>query len=467
LKMAREGLFLELRAALNEAKASDEAVRRERVMVRDNQGVREVSLQVLPVPPPTGDATDCLLVLFEDAGALASPSLAPPSAARGPAPASVSQFTKGLRNWWRRALSPRSNPVTYEEGNGVARDRASTTERELVALRQELAATKEYLQSLIEQQDAANEELRSANEEIMSSNEELQSTNEELETAKEELQSSNEELTTVNEQLQYRNLELNQTSNDLKNLLTSTTLPMIMVGRDLRIRRMTAAAKKVMNLLPADIGRPIGDLRANVNVPDLEALITQVIEQVRMQEREIQDIAGCWYILRIHPYRTMDDKIDGAVIALIDINEVKGVQKALRESEEQFRRALEEAPIPIIMQAEDGEVLQISRSWTELTGYTLKDTPNFKAWLTQAYGFGADDIRHHAQDLFEPAADLSEVDFDIVTRSGEKRTWRFSTSVPGKLHDGRRFIVGMALDVTEGNYKATMLAEADTSNRPL
>ena len=466
LKMAREGLFLELRTALNEAKASDEAVRRERVMVRDNQGVREVNLQVLPVPPPTGDATDCLLVLFEDAATPASTSLEPSSAASEPAPASASPFTKGLRRWWRRALSLRSNGVTYEDGIGE-RDRASTAERELTSLRQELAATKEYLQSLIEQQDAANEELRSANEEILSSNEELQSTNEELETAKEELQSSNEELTTVNEQLQYRNVELNQTTNDLTNLLTSTTLPMIMVGRDLRIRRMTVAAKKVMNLLPADVGRPIGDLRTNADVPDLEVLITQVIEQVRMQEREIQDTAGCWYMLRIHPYRTMDDKIDGAVIALLDINEVKNAQKALRESEEQFRRALEEAPIPIIMQAEDGEVLQISRSWTELTGYTLKDIPNFNAWLTQAYGFGADDVRHHAQELFEPAADLAEVDFDIVTRSGEKRTWRFSTSVPGKLHDGRRFIVGMALDVTDSKRAATMLAEANTSKRPL
>jgi two-component system, chemotaxis family, CheB/CheR fusion protein len=467
LKMAREGLFLELRTALNEAKASDEAVRRERVIVRDNQGMREVNLQVLPVPPPTGDATDCLLVLFEDAGALASASLEPSSAASGTAPASGSPFTTGLRSWWRRALSPRSSPVTYEEGNGVERGRASTTERELAALRQELTATKEYLQSLIEQQDAANEELRSANEEILSSNEELQSTNEELETAKEELQSSNEELTTVNEQLQYRNVELNQTTNDLTNLLTSTTLPMIMVGKDLRIRRMTAAARKVMNLLPADVGRPIGDLRTNADVPDLEILITQVIEQVHMQEREIQDIAGRWYVLRIHPYRTMDDKIDGAVITLLDIDEVKRAQKTIRDSEEQFRRALEDVPIPIIMQAEDGEVLQISRCWTELTGYTLKDIPTFKLWLTEAYGFGAENIRNHAHHLFEPDADLADVEFDILTRFGEKRTWRFSTSVPGKLHDGRRFIVGMALDITDGNRVATMLAEADTSKRSL
>ena len=144
-------------------------------------------------------------------------------------------------------------------------------EGETAQLRQELSSTREYLQSLVEQQDAANEELRSANEEILSANEELQSTNEELETAKEELQSTNEELTTINEQLQHRNLELNQTTNDLQNVLGSITIPMIMVGLDLRIRRLTPPARKIMNLLPADLGRPIGDLKANVDMPDLRS----------------------------------------------------------------------------------------------------------------------------------------------------------------------------------------------------
>ena len=175
---------------------------------------------------------------------------------------------------------------------------------ETARLRQELSSTREYLQSLIEQQDAANEELRSANEEILSSNEELQSTNEELETAKEELQSTNEELSTVNEQLQHRNLELNQTTNDLQNLLASTTIPVVMVGPDLRIRRLTPPARKIMNLLPADLGRPIGDLKANVDVPDLEALIGEVIDDVQLREREVRDREGRRYALRIHPYRT-------------------------------------------------------------------------------------------------------------------------------------------------------------------
>jgi two-component system CheB/CheR fusion protein len=219
--------------------------------------------------------------------------------------------------------------------------REGELEQEVVQVRRELTATKEYLQNMVEQQDATNEELRSANEEILSSNEELQSTNEELETAKEELQSTNEELTTVNEQLQYRNLELNQITNDLTNLLTSAGIPVVIVGLDLCVRRFTAAAKQTMNLLVSDIGRPISDLKPPVDVPDLEVLISEVIDQVQVRQREVRDKEGCWHLLRIHPYRTSDNKIDGAVILLLDIAEVKRGQEALHANRAQLRLALE------------------------------------------------------------------------------------------------------------------------------
>ena len=225
---------------------------------------------------------------------------------------------------------------------------------ETAQLRQELSSTREYLQSLVEQQDAANEELRSANEEILSSNEELQSTNEELETAKEELQSTNEELSTVNEQLQHRNLELNQTTNDLQNLLASTAIPVIMVGPDLRIRRLTPGARKIMNLLPADLGRPIGDLKANVDVPDLEALIGEVIEEVQVRERDVRDRDGRWYTMRVHPYRTADNKIDGAVVVLLDIDDIKRYQEEVREERDYAQAIVETVREPLIIL--DGEL---------------------------------------------------------------------------------------------------------------
>jgi two-component system CheB/CheR fusion protein len=326
LKLAREGLFLELRSALNDVKTLNKPVRRERVRVRDEHGVREISLRVLPVQPG-GTGGRCFLVLFEDADSFAS------AATPMPAPG----LLKRLQGW--AGGTGRSAPVRTD--TSAIHEEKIPDNSETLQLRRELAATKEYLQSLIERQDAVNEELRSANEEVQSSNEELQSTNEELETAKEELQSTNEELTTVNEQLQYRNLELNQVGNDLTNLLTSTTIPVIMVGNDLRLRRITAPARRVMNLQATDIGRPLSELTTNIDVPELAVLIGEVIEQVQPREREVRDRSGEWYLLRIHPYRTADNKIDGAVLLLLGIGEIKRSQQAQRDSEERLHLALE------------------------------------------------------------------------------------------------------------------------------
>jgi len=216
--------------------------------------------------------------------------------------------------------------ILFEEGTSPAGHevRPRTRRREAVnqgagrehsnQLAQELEATKQYLQSIIERYEVANEELKSANEEILSSNEELQSTNEELETAKEELQSTNEELGTVNDELRQRNHELGEANNDLNNLFSSANLPIIVLDSDLCIRRFTAAAEKVLNVIPTDIGRPIGHLNLNIPIPDLEPLILGAIDNVSIKEREVQDREGHWYSLRIRPYRTTDNRIDGAML---------------------------------------------------------------------------------------------------------------------------------------------------------
>jgi two-component system CheB/CheR fusion protein len=200
-----------------------------------------------------------------------------------------------------------------------------------VRLRQELEATREYLQSVNEQQETANEELQAANEEVQSANEELQSINEELETSKEEIQASNEELITVNDELQSRNQELNLLNNDLVNLLSSVDLAVLMLGRDLRIRRFTHVAEKTFNLSPADIGRPISEIKLNLRVRDLEALLLEVIDTVSIRELEVQDGLERWYSLRVRPYKTLDQQIDGVVIALIDVNTLKELEQALQE----------------------------------------------------------------------------------------------------------------------------------------
>ncbi|WP_413201278.1 ATP-binding protein, partial [Nostoc piscinale] len=196
-------------------------------------------------------------------------------------------------------------------------------QEEINRLQQELATTKEYLQSIIEEQQATNQDLRAANEEILSSNEELQSTNEELETAKEEIQATNEELNTINDELQRRNLESTQVSNDLQNLLSNINIPILMLEGDLRIRRFTPIAETIFNLIPSDVGRPFSDINHNLNLPDLEQQIIEVINTLNFKTQEVQDQEGHWYDLRIRPYRTIDNKIDGAVVVLVDIDAIK------------------------------------------------------------------------------------------------------------------------------------------------
>ena len=197
------------------------------------------------------------------------------------------------------------------------------------ALHKELDDMKAHLESVIQDQEATNEEFRAANEEIQSANEELQSTNEELETAKEELQSTNEELATVNDELEKKNRELRDMNNDLVNLLSSVQIPIVMLGNDLRIRRFTPAAEKIMSVIPSDIGRPISDMNLKIELPNLAELLHDVIDTLSTKETETQSRDGRWYLIRIRPYKTAENRIEGAVLTLIDIDATKRLSAQL------------------------------------------------------------------------------------------------------------------------------------------
>jgi two-component system CheB/CheR fusion protein len=283
LKMVREELVVDIRTAFSQASKSNLPVRKEPVRIRYNGHYREVILEVVPFKgAPSSEKF--FLVLFHDLmGAM-------------------EHEKDGMRR-----------------NSGVQQQ----AQREVRRLREEIAQTKESLQTIIEEQEATNEELKSANEEIQSSNEELQSTNEELETAKEELQSTNEELTTLNEELQNRNLELSQANNDLTNLIGSFNMPMLMLGNDLKIRRFTPVAEKLFNLIPGDVGRRISDINPNITVPNLAAIVNEVMQTLNTREIETQDSQGHWYSLRIRPYRTSENRIEGAVLVLVDIGDIR------------------------------------------------------------------------------------------------------------------------------------------------
>lgn len=222
-------------------------------------------------------------------------------------------------------------------------------DRMIAHLRQDLTTTRFHLQSLIEERDAHNQELVSANEEIQSANEELQSTNEELETTKEELQSANEELQTVNDELHQRNDVLTQTTNDLSNLLNSVNIPLLMLTSDLHIRQFTPPMQKLLSVRPTDIGRSINEIRLQLSIEDLEPILNDVLETLGTREVEVQDKAGRWYVLRVRPYRTADNKIEGLVVVLFDIDLMRKSQQALTDARDYANAVIESVPIPIVV----------------------------------------------------------------------------------------------------------------------
>jgi PAS domain S-box-containing protein len=210
------------------------------------------------------------------------------------------------------------------------------------ALKQELRIKEEYLQTVNEQLETSNEELKSSNEEMQSVNEELQSTNEELETSKEELQSVNEELATVNAELQTKVADLSRINSDMNNLLAGTGIGTVFVDHQLRILRFTPAATRIINLILSDVGRPVNHILSNlVGYERLLADVQEVLDSLVPAEVEVQTRAGEWYSMRIMPYRTLDNVIEGAVISFVDISRTKKAQEALRESEETNRGILE------------------------------------------------------------------------------------------------------------------------------
>jgi two-component system, chemotaxis family, CheB/CheR fusion protein len=284
LKMARAGLLYELRGLIEKARKNAIPVVKDGISIEDGNETAVVRLEVIPFRTPARDQRH-FLILFEER---------------------------------ESHVLPEPKPATRQSAKEVA----DAKDVQIAQLKQELASTKEYLQSIIEGQEATNEELQSANEEIQSGNEELQSTNEELQTSKEELESANEELNTVNEEIQHRNQQLAQLSNDLINILNSATIPIVMLGEDLHIRRFTPEAERIFGFSNHDMGKALTHLPLNVEIPNLERWMLDVMRDVTMKTAQVNGRDGKPYRLRITPYRTLENKIDGVVIILLDMSDL-------------------------------------------------------------------------------------------------------------------------------------------------
>lgn len=308
LKMAREGLLAVLKAAMEESMATQSAVRRENLQVHNPHGVQRLNLDIVPIRL-VDSRGKYLLILFEES------------------------FASG---------EPQKGEVLKAEDSHKEID--LSVEAEILYLRHELLATREYLSSIIQERESSNEELKAANEEAQSANEELQS--------------ANEELATINEEVHERNLQLHRANSDLNNILSSVEMPVIILDCDLMIRRFTPSAHSLLNVIPGDIGRPFYQVRAQIEVPDLEVRVREVLETLVAHELEQESNDGRWFSVQIRPYRTVDNRIDGVVIGFVDITDLKQIKNSLDNSEQISRKLLEISPHALAIVNQNMEVVE-------------------------------------------------------------------------------------------------------------
>jgi two-component system CheB/CheR fusion protein len=301
-RMAREGLRGDLTIALHRAVSTGAKTRHSGLTVKSDGSATTVDLTVLPVPTDTeaGMPRGLFLVILEEV---------------------IEE---------QRRLSAGAAVDLVDDALALVPD----LDGYIFRLKEELRAKDEYLQAAVEELETTNEELRSAHEEMQSVNEEMQSTNEELETSKEELQSVNEELATVNNELQAKVTDLSRSNNDMKNLLSGTGIATVFVDHLLRILRFTPTVSALINLIETDVGRPLDQIRSNLTGYDqLAADVKEVLDTLVPKELEVQTKTGEWFLLRIRPYRTLENVIEGAVITFTEISIVKQAQAALRDTE--------------------------------------------------------------------------------------------------------------------------------------
>ena len=236
-------------------------------------------------------------------------------------------------------------------------------------LDRELERLKTHLRDTVEQYEASTEELKASNEELQAMNEELRSATEELETSREELQSINEELTTVNQELKGKVDELGHSNSDMQNLMDATDIATLFLDREIRITRYTPSAVALFNLIPTDVGRPLSHLANKLDYPTLDDDARRVLQGLIPIEREVRDAQGHWYLLRLLPYRTVEDRIAGIVLTLVDITERKGSQEALKLSEQRFDAIAEKAVVGVVQTTFDGRITFANHFYHQVLGY--------------------------------------------------------------------------------------------------
>ena len=357
-KLLPPELHVELRTALHAAREQGVVVHTKSVPVPVEGAVQPVVLSIYPTHEPEQDGF--FVVIFHESEEVPAHLSATPPRARA---------------------EPRQR---------TSADRQSEPDAAVRQLETELDDTKQRLQAIIEEYETSQEEMKASNEEMQSTNEELRSTMEELETSKEELQSLNEELTTLNQENRHKVEELSQLSGDLQNLLAATDIATLFLDRQLRIMRFTPRVGDLFSVRLPDRGRPLSDLTHRLGYNDLQDDARRVLDKLTPVEREVQDEAGRWYLTRVLPYRSSDDRIEGVVITFVDITARKQSEEALRQqeaelrqSEQRLRSVLEHIPAGVVIAEPDGTLVYGNREMERIFQISFGTSPgsdDYRRW---------------------------------------------------------------------------------------
>ena len=382
--MAREGLRYDLSKAFAQALRQDRPAVARGITVGTNGGTQVIDLTVQRLVEPK-ELRDTVLIVITDVPG-------------HPAP-------------------PR--PVSRPAKAG-AHPHFAEIERELQRAREEIQITREEMQT-------SQEELKSTNEELQSTNEELQSTNEELTTSKEEMQSLNEELQTVNQELQAKVDELSRSNNDMKNLLNSTDIATLFLDGELRVRRFTTPTVAIIKLIPADVGRPITDIASDLDYPDLADDAREVLRTLVFREKQAGTRDGRWFSVRIMPYRTLENRIDGVVITFMDASAIRQLASAAQEQASLLAQLAESLPALVLGFRADGSCDVVSKRWLDYTGTPEAEQLGF-GWLDRLHP----DDRERVREAWRAAVRdrrMLVAEMRIRSASGEHHCFEFR-SIP-------------------------------------
>jgi two-component system CheB/CheR fusion protein len=365
LKMAREDLRYKLNTLMVKAAKEKKTAVSEGLKIRHNDDSSTINLVVRPIlEPPMMEGY--LMVMFES------------------------------------KADPKKKNATVKDA----------VEPRTAALEQELQSTKEYLQTIIEELETSNEELHSTNEELQSTNEELQSTNEELETSREELQSTNEELETVNAELQNKVDQLSDVNNDLNNLISSTGTATLFLDNDIRIKRFSRPLTNIFKLITTDIGRPISDIVHNLKYDDLLNDIKQVLNHLGRVEKEMEAKSGIWFNMRILPYRTLENIIDGVVVTFNDVTAQKTNEFTAKEAMAFAEGVIDTIREPMVVLDDKLRVLSANESFYKTFKVDPEDTLKKRIYDLGDKQWNIPELKHLLEEILPKDTQLKN--FEVV-----------------------------------------------------